>query len=143
MKIWIITWRQYDHSGSGVLSTAYPDEATARHVFDVLVAQCDTKLYDIEELTVVRFPPVSQPAETVKPLWCDTPWRHLIGVPGTPLSTLDLTIRSQSCLTAEGLETVEQLLTCKESTLLKFPNLGRKSLNEIKSALEAKGMSLS
>ena len=83
---------------------------------------------------------LSKPPE--RPSWFDTPWTHLLGVPGTPLEELNLTLRTLSCIKAEGLETVEQLLTCKENTLMKFPNLGRKSLNEIREALTARGLEL-
>ena len=83
---------------------------------------------------------LSTPPE--RPSWFDAPWTHLLGVPGTPIEELDLTIRTMACIKAEGLETVEQLLTCKESTLLKFPNLGRKSLNEIKESLAVRGLEL-
>lgn len=53
-----------------------------------------------------------------------------------------LTIRSLNCLRAEGIEYAEELVKCTERQLLKFPNLGRKSINEIKEAMRIKGFSL-
>jgi len=53
-----------------------------------------------------------------------------------------LTVRALNCLRAEGIEYAEELAKCTERQLLKFPNLGRKSLNEIKEAMRVKGFSL-
>jgi DNA-directed RNA polymerase alpha subunit len=52
-----------------------------------------------------------------------------------PIDDLELTVRSHNCLTAENISTVGQLVTLAEYDLLKFPNLGRKSLKEIKEVL--------
>ena len=48
---------------------------------------------------------------------------------------LELTVRSLNCLTAENIKTIGQLVTKTENDLLKTPNLGRKSLKEIKEEL--------
>ena len=53
-----------------------------------------------------------------------------------------LTIRALNSLRSEGIEYAEELVKCTERQLLKFPNLGRKSINEIKEALRIKGFSL-
>ena len=144
MKVWIISWRYLDGSGSGVLPTAYQDEATADHVFGTLVQQCDTKMYELEELNVLRTEEKKPPTDDTyyRTQYNRPPWFELINSPGTPLRKLNLTLRTESCLTAEGMETVEQLLLCRESILLRFPNLGRKSLNEIREALAARGLEL-
>jgi DNA-directed RNA polymerase alpha subunit len=51
------------------------------------------------------------------------------------IDELDLTVRSINCLTAENINTIGQLISKTENDLLKTPNLGRKSLKEIKDDL--------
>jgi DNA-directed RNA polymerase subunit alpha len=55
---------------------------------------------------------------------------------------LELTVRSANCLKAENIHYIGDLVQRNESDLLKAPNLGRKSLNEIKDILASKGLSL-
>ena len=55
---------------------------------------------------------------------------------------LELTVRSANCLKAENINYIGDLVQRNESDLLKAPNLGRKSLNEIKDILASKGLSL-
>ena len=55
---------------------------------------------------------------------------------------LELTVRSANCLKAENIHYIGDLVQRNESDLLKAPNLGRKSLNEIKDILSSKGLSL-
>lgn len=59
-----------------------------------------------------------------------------------PLDDLRFTIRTANCLKAEGIQTVRQLCQWQEWELLKTPNLGKKSLAEIKDALSSRGLSL-
>ena len=59
-----------------------------------------------------------------------------------PVDELELTVRSANCLKVEKIYYIGDLVTRKESDLLKTPNLGRKSLNEIKDVLAARGLSL-
>lgn len=58
------------------------------------------------------------------------------------IERLELTVRSEHCLKAEGIYTVSQLLECTENRLLKISNLGRKSLKEIIEQLDARGLKL-
>jgi DNA-directed RNA polymerase alpha subunit len=51
------------------------------------------------------------------------------------IDDLELTVRSHNCLSAENIKTIGQLVTKTENDLLKTPNLGRKSLKEIKEEL--------
>lgn len=55
---------------------------------------------------------------------------------------LELTVRSANCLRAENLYLIGDLIRYTENELLKTPNLGRKSLNEIKGALALRGLAL-
>ncbi len=55
---------------------------------------------------------------------------------------LELTVRSANCLKAEDICYIGDLVQCTETELLKTPNLGKKSLNEIKDILTEKGLGL-
>lgn len=59
-----------------------------------------------------------------------------------PIEDLDLTVRAQNCLKAESIYSIGDLIKRTESELLKTPNLGRKSLNEIKEVLVARRLRL-
>ena len=58
------------------------------------------------------------------------------------IDDLDLTVRSANCLKAENIYYVGDLIQRSEMELLKTPNLGKKSLTEIKNILASKGLSL-
>lgn len=55
---------------------------------------------------------------------------------------LELTVRSANCLKAENIFYIGDLILRSEAELLKTPNLGKKSLNEIKDVLASRGLSL-
>jgi len=55
---------------------------------------------------------------------------------------LELTVRSANCLKAENIFYIGDLIQRTEVELLKTPNLGKKSLTEIKDVLASKGLSL-
>jgi DNA-directed RNA polymerase subunit alpha len=55
---------------------------------------------------------------------------------------LELTVRSANCLKAENIFFIGDLIQRTEVELLKTPNLGKKSLTEIKDVLATKGLSL-
>jgi DNA-directed RNA polymerase subunit alpha len=59
-----------------------------------------------------------------------------------PVDDLELTVRSANCLKAENIYYIGDLIQRSENELLKTPNLGRKSLNEIKDVLAARGLTL-
>ena len=59
-----------------------------------------------------------------------------------PVDDLELTVRSANCLKAENIYYIGDLIQRTENELLKTPNLGRKSLNEIKEVLASKGLTL-
>ena len=59
-----------------------------------------------------------------------------------PVEDLELTVRAANCLKAESINYIGDLVQCTENDLLKTPNLGKKSLLEIKSVLAQKGLNL-
>ncbi|MGH8670823.1 MAG: DNA-directed RNA polymerase subunit alpha, partial [Burkholderiales bacterium] len=59
-----------------------------------------------------------------------------------PVDDLELTVRSANCLKAENIYYIGDLIQRSENELLKTPNLGRKSLNEIKDVLATRGLTL-
>jgi DNA-directed RNA polymerase subunit alpha len=59
-----------------------------------------------------------------------------------PVEDLELTVRSANCLKAEAVNYIGDLVQRSETDLLKTPNLGKKSLNEIKDVLASRGLSL-
>lgn len=59
-----------------------------------------------------------------------------------PVDDLELTVRAANCLKAENIYYIGDLIQRSENDLLKTPNLGKKSLTEIKSVLTSRGLSL-
>ena len=59
-----------------------------------------------------------------------------------PVDDLELTVRSANCLKAENIYYIGDLIQRTEVELLKTPNLGKKSLTEIKDVLASHGLSL-
>jgi len=72
-----------------------------------------------------------KPVETMNPIFL------------RQIDDLELTVRSTNCLKSEHVFFIGDLVQCSEADLLKTPNLGRKSLNEIKNILANRGLSLS
>ena len=59
-----------------------------------------------------------------------------------PVDDLELTVRSANCLKAESVMYIGDLVQRTEVELLRTPNLGKKSLTEIKEILESHGLTL-
>lgn len=59
-----------------------------------------------------------------------------------PIDDLGLSVRATNCLKAEDIKLVVDLVQKDESSLLRYPNLGKKSLDEIKEALALKNLKL-
>jgi len=58
------------------------------------------------------------------------------------IEELDLSVRSYNCLKRAGINTVQELTNKTEEDMMKVRNLGRKSLEEVKSKLAELGLSL-
>lgn len=61
---------------------------------------------------------------------------------GLEVWKLMITARSENCLKSAGIKTIYQLARSSEQSLLAIPNLGRKSLRELKDALAEHGLHL-
>ena len=59
-----------------------------------------------------------------------------------PVDELELTVRSANCLKAENIYYIGDLMQRTEVELLRTPNLGKKSLTEIKEVLQSHGLTL-
>jgi DNA-directed RNA polymerase subunit alpha len=105
--------------------TLDPEEAI-RRASTILAEQLDAfvELRDIKEA----------PAVEEKPLFDPILLR--------PVDDLELTVRSANCLKAEAIQYIGDLVQRAEVELLKTPNLGKKSLTEIKDVLASRGLSL-
>jgi DNA-directed RNA polymerase subunit alpha len=75
--------------------------------------------------------------EEPQPTSDDFPTMYLSAV-----DELELTVRSANCLKAEQIYYIGDLIQKSEQDLLRTPNLGRKSLNEIKEVLTEKNLEL-
>jgi DNA-directed RNA polymerase alpha subunit len=69
-------------------------------------------------------------------------WALLEAVIDDGIENLQLTVRSERCLKAEGIFTITQLTGCTEQRLLKTPNIGRKAIHEIKERMAEFGYKL-
>ena len=148
MKVWIIHWHWPDNDTSGVYPRAYTDKDLALHVLGILRMDMEgIKTYmlsDVEVLDTTKVQPeaaVEAPPTNLEYWWKKNGGLPHKGVEGsTPLDAL--TVRASNALKQEGVRTVEQLLCWEERHLLMLPGMGRKSVNDIKSYLQSKGLKL-
>jgi len=56
------------------------------------------------------------------------------------IDEMELSVRSHNCLQAAGIETIGELVSKEESTMLKYKNFGRKSLTELTEKLYELGL---
>jgi DNA-directed RNA polymerase subunit alpha len=146
---------QIDASFSPVVKVAYSVESTRveqRTDLDKLIIELETNgTVDPEEtiktaatilheqLSVfVDFEKVNEHVENDIP----EPIDDIDPVLLRPVDDLELTVRSANCLKAENIFYIGDLIQRTEVELLKTPNLGKKSLTEIKDVLAGKGLSL-
>ena len=78
--------------------------------------------------------------ETTTELAAEAPVTH--GMENFPIEELELGVRSYNCLKRVGIETIGDLTSKSENELVAIPNFGRKSIEEVRSALAAHGLML-
>ncbi|PPI87885.1 DNA-directed RNA polymerase subunit alpha [Candidatus Pantoea edessiphila] len=105
--------------------TIDPEEAI-RRAATILVEQLEA-FVDLQDL---RQPEIKEEKPEFDPLLL------------RPVDDLELTVRSANCLKAETIHYIGDLVQRTEVELLKTPNLGKKSLTEIKDILASRGLSL-
>jgi DNA-directed RNA polymerase subunit alpha len=64
------------------------------------------------------------------------------GMDDVLIEELELGVRSYNCLKREGIQTVGDLISKTEAELLNIPNFGKKSIDEVKEKLTARGLGL-
>lgn len=106
--------------------TLDPEEAIRRSA--TILQQQLAAFVDLQSAPIV--PEKSSREESINPIYY------------RPVDDLELTVRSANCLKAENIFFIGDLVQRSESDLLKTPNLGKKSLTEIKNVLAAHGLSL-
>jgi DNA-directed RNA polymerase subunit alpha len=113
---------------NGVIEPAEAVRYAARVLIEQLASFAD--LQGISPLTDVSALKLTLPQTSIDPILL------------RPVDELELTVRSANCLKAENIYYIGDLIQRTETELLKTPNLGRKSLNEIKDVLAARGLTL-
>ncbi|MWD72347.1 DNA-directed RNA polymerase subunit alpha [Escherichia coli] len=108
--------------------TIDPEEAI-RRAATILAEQLEA-FVDFVDLRDVRQPEVKEEKPEFDPILL------------RPVDDLELTVRSANCLKAEAIHYIGDLVQRTEVELLKTPNLGKKSLTEIKDVLASRGLSL-
>jgi len=68
--------------------------------------------------------------------------KEVKNVDATKIDNIPFTVRAYNCLMAEGIETIGDLLKYSERDLCKVPNMGRKSINDIKEVLASMNLML-
>lgn len=109
--------------------TIDPEEAI-RRAGTILADQLSAFIY-LDETTSAK--PAEVPGEAVP---------QIDPILLRPVDDLELTVRSANCLKAENIFLIGDLVQRTEVELLKTPNLGKKSLTEIKDVLATRGLSL-
>ncbi|MDR0479924.1 MAG: DNA-directed RNA polymerase subunit alpha [Burkholderiaceae bacterium] len=112
---------------NGVISPEDALRASARILVEQLAVFAQLEGLDIESLAQTRAAASSRQFDPI-----------LL----RPVDELELTVRSANCLKAENIFYIGDLIQRTETELLKTPNLGRKSLNEIKEVLASRGLTL-
>ena len=68
--------------------------------------------------------------------------KELVKKLSKPISELELSVRSSNCLAEANIRTIGDLVTKKETEMLKYKSFGKKSLNEIGAVLSSMGLHL-
>jgi len=144
MNVWAIRWYEADNSGSGVMPRVYTDKVLAENLVQMLRVE-GMRQYELVPLEVfdtlgILPKPLLENDKVVVYMNRQVPHHGVEGV--TPFDNGVLTVRLLNALYAEGITMHEHVVCWSEWELLRIPNLGRKSINELKEYLHSKGLSL-
>ena len=141
-----------DASYSPILRVAYNVDSARveqRTDMDKLIVEIETDgSIDAENALSMAAQILQQQLAVFFDLHIEEPIRHIDNQPEVdpvflrPVDDLELTVRSANCLKAENLFYIGDLVQRTETELLKTPNLGKKSLTEIKDVLASHGLTL-
>ena len=148
----LVGWLQLDASFSPVKKVAYKIEharVEQRTDLDKLIIDIETNgTIDPEEalrsaaMILSEQLSVFVELQQEKRVEQSTVVAHIDPILLRSVDDLELTVRSANCLKAENIYYIGDLIQKTEVELLKTPNLGKKSLTEIKDVLASKGLSL-
>ncbi len=68
--------------------------------------------------------------------------RHIANLLDSQIGEIEFSVRAANCLKNANIGTIRDLVSKKESEMLKYKNFGKKSLNEIKEKIERMGLEL-
>jgi len=110
---------------------------------DLVIAALRAMPKEIEALIAeIHGQALQQMQEASNPVQLDLDFAAFDTILLRPIHELGLTIRSDNCLKAVSIYYIGDLVQWDEKELFKTPNLGRKSLDEIKEALALRGLAL-
>ena len=147
-----IGWLQLDTSFSPVVKVSYKVEnarVEKRTDLDKLIINLETN-GTIDPETAIRWAAkiLAEQLSIFVDLKTEKQIEHTVDQAGIDpvlllsIDDLELTVRSANCLKAENIHYIGDLIQKTEVELLRTPNLGKKSLTEIKDILASKGLSL-
>ena len=133
---WLWATRALSHKPEVRVSGESDTESGARQSAEDAVAYAARILQDQLQIFITFDEPKKKADGEVKP---DLPFNPALL---KKVDELELSVRSANCLKAENIYYIGDLIQRTENELLKTPNLGRKSLNEIKEVLASRGLTL-
>ena len=140
MQVRVESGRGYQPGDMRAFRDDYSKQTIGRIIMDASFSPVRRVAYSVSAARVI-FGTIKTEAEADQQVQEDVP-PPLDPILMRPVDDLELTVRSANCLKAENIYYIGDLIQRTENELLKTPNLGRKSLNEIKEVLAQHGLTL-
>ena len=145
MQVKIEKGRGYQPGDVRAFRDDYSKAAIGRIIMDASFSPILRVAYQVQAARVAQrtdLDKLEMTIETNGAIGPEDALREAVRILLRPVDDLELTVRSANCLKAENIYYIGDLIQRTENELLKTPNLGRKSLNEIKEVLAAHGLTL-